>query len=101
MPEDPTDKPFTWLVHLLIADHNGEYERAARAQRRLEELGWYVSRKPPAPPKKSRSDPRRSSAAGRPLVTNAPRCDDLTKKPRDPGRSEAVIEPLVSKGPTK
>ena len=52
------DRAFGFVFQLMIADQRGEYEKAADAQRRLATMGWYVSRKPPEQPAKSK---RRSS----------------------------------------
>jgi hypothetical protein len=55
-----SDRPFVLMMHLVLADHRGDYQKAAESQRRLAELGWFVSRKPPeqpAKPKRRRSRP--------------------------------------------
>jgi hypothetical protein len=61
MPAIDEDKPFPLIANLVLADQRGDYERAAHAQRRLAELGWYVSRQPPAQTKRTRGGPRRNS----------------------------------------
>jgi len=56
------DRAFGFVLQLLIADQHGDYEKAAESQRRLANLGWYVSRKPPKEPTKSKRRRSRPSA---------------------------------------
>jgi hypothetical protein len=70
MPEiEPGNaNPFRLTCDLMIADEKGDYEKAADAQRRLANMGWYVSRKPPeepAKPKRRRSRPIAEKAVSR------------------------------------
>ena len=59
MSEIANDRPFVLMASLLIADQHGDYEKAAESQRRLVNMGWYVSRKPPEEPAKpKRRKPR-------------------------------------------
>ena len=55
MPDTISDRPFVLMMNLVLADMQGDYERAINAQRRLAELGWYVSRKPPEEPTRPKS----------------------------------------------
>jgi hypothetical protein len=59
MPEPAADLPFPLLATVILAAQEGDFARAARAQERLRDLGWYVSRKPPEKPK----PPRRKKTA--------------------------------------
>ncbi len=55
------DRPFPLVAAVILAAEEGDFARAARAQERLRELGWYFSRRPPEQPKPSR---RRSAKGG-------------------------------------
>ncbi len=56
------DRPFVLMANLLIADQHGDYEKAAKCQRRLADLGWFVSRKPSVEPAKPKRRRLRSTA---------------------------------------
>ncbi len=59
------DHAFAWVCQLMLADDRGEFAKAARAQARLAELGWYVARRPleePPKPKRRRSKPAAGEA---------------------------------------
>ncbi len=45
-PDDfrPEDSPIAWFGEMLIAIDRGDFERAAESQRRLDCLGWRVTR---------------------------------------------------------
>jgi len=58
-----TDKPFVLLATLVLADLESDYQRAADAQRRLAELGWYVSKRPPETEQKTKPRQSRKRAA--------------------------------------
>jgi hypothetical protein len=45
----PEDRATLLFAELDIAQARGEFARAAEAQRRLEELGWVIFRRRPAP----------------------------------------------------
>jgi hypothetical protein len=64
MPDPRDDLPFPHMARLIIAAQEGDYARAARAQERLRELGWYVSRIPPEQAKKPRSNPPAPKGGG-------------------------------------
>jgi hypothetical protein len=55
MPTD--DRPFPLLAAVILGAQEGDFARAARAQERLRELGWYISRVPPdeAKPRRRKS----------------------------------------------
>ena len=59
---EDNDRPFVLIANLLIADQHGDYEKAAKYQRRLAGLGWYVSRKPSVEPAKPKRRRLRSTA---------------------------------------
>jgi hypothetical protein len=58
--EQDQDKPLVQMVNLLIGVEKGDFALAARAQEKLRELGWYVSKTPleePKPATRKKSTP--------------------------------------------
>ncbi len=62
MSDSANDRPFVLMATLLIAHQHGDYEKALESQRRLANLGWYVSRKLPEQPEPTRRKKSKATA---------------------------------------